>query len=108
MSKNDATTFLRVSQIASHIQRPQITDYPLPHVAATTPNDRLKGKVAILTGCNSHNGIGRATAMIFAAAGAKAVVLCDVSGTNLAKWAEEIGSMYPQTKVGWKQFDASG
>ena len=99
---------MRISQIASHIQSPRITEYPLPHFATTTSNDRLKGKVAILTGCNSHNGIGRASATIFAAAGAKAVVLCDVSGTNLSKWAEEIGSMYPQTKVEWKQFDASG
>ena len=110
MSKKDVgnLALLRVSQIATHAQKPQITEYPLPHYATTTPNDRLKGKVAILTGCNSSIGIGRATATAFAAAGARVVVICDLIGTNLPVWAEQIGKRYPATKVECKQFDASG
>ena len=38
-------------------------------------SDRLKGKIAIVTGANS--GIGRATARLFACEGAK-VVCCDI------------------------------
>ena len=99
---------LRLKQIAAHVRQPQVTDYPVPHYAATTPTIRLKGKVAIITGCNSDRGIGRAAATTFAANGAKAVVICDLDSSNLRTWAEEIGNRYPETTLEWKQFDASG
>lgn len=99
---------LRLKQIAAHVRQPQVTDYPLPHYAATTPTTRLKDKVAIITGCNSDKGIGRATATLFAANGAKAVVICDLESSNLRTWAEDIGKRYPNTQLEWKQFDASG
>jgi short chain dehydrogenase len=98
---------LRLKQIASHIKPPQQTDYPIPHYAFTTSTTRLEGKVAIITGCNSDKGIGRASATIFAANGAKAVILCDLSSSNLETWTKEIGGRYPETSVEWRQFDAS-
>lgn len=99
---------LRLKQISRHIREPLITDYPLPHYASTTPNSRLEGKVAIITGCNSEKGIGRAAATIFAASGAKAVIICDLAASNLGTWAKEIEGHHPKTTVEWRQFDASG
>jgi hypothetical protein len=107
-SKNIDPAQLRLQQIAAHIRQPQNTDYPVPHYAATTPGDRVKDKVAIVTGCNSDKGIGRAAATIFAANGAKAVVICDLEASNLRTWADEISKRYPRTIVEWRQFDASG
>jgi len=98
---------LRLKQIASHIREPQRTDYPVPHYASTAQTTRLKDMVAIITGCNSERGIGRATALTFAANGAKAVVICDLADSNLKTWADEIGKRYPGTSVEWRQFDAS-
>ena len=99
---------LRLKQISAHVRQPQVTDYPIPHYAATTPTARLKDKVAIITGCNSDKGIGRAAATLFAANSAKAIVICDLDSSNLRTWAEEIGKRYPETKLDWRQFDASG
>lgn len=99
---------LRLKQIKAHIQQAKVTDYPVPHYASTESTTRLKGKVAIITGCNSERGIGRATATTFAANGAKAIVIADLASENLKTWAEEIGRRYPGTAVEWKQFDASG
>jgi len=51
--------------------------------------DRLKGKVAIITGAGS--GIGRATAQLFAAEGAK-VACADVNGDAAKETAAQIGA----------------
>ena len=99
---------LRLKQITAHVRQPQKTDYPVPHYAPTESTTRLEDKVAIITGCNSERGIGRAAAITFAANGAKAVVICDMDSSNLRTWAEEIGKRYPETTIEWKQFDASG
>jgi short chain dehydrogenase len=99
---------LRLQQIAGHVVQPKISDYPVPHYSPTTSNTRLRGKVAIITGCNSERGIGRASAIVFAASGAKAVVMADLDSANLAKWAQQIRQRYPSTAVEWRQFDASG
>ena len=82
------STQLRLKQIVAHVRQPQVTDYPIPHYADILPSARLSDKVAVITGCNSDKGIGRATATIFAASGAKAVVICDVDSSNLRTWAE--------------------
>jgi hypothetical protein len=99
---------LRLKQITSHIRKPQQTDYPIPHYASTASTTRLQDKIAIITGCNSERGIGRAAAMAFAASGAKAIVIADLESSNLNTWAEEIRTRYINTTVEWKQFDASG
>lgn len=107
-SKRIDSAQLRLKQLSNHIRTPQKTDYPVLHYASTDSTTRLKDKVAIITGCNSEKGIGRAAATCFAASGAKAIVIADLAMDNLAKWAEEIGKRYPETKVEWKNFDASG
>ena len=107
-SNNRDPAQMRLKQIAAHVRLPLHTDYPVPHYAATPASDRLKEKVAIITGCNSDKGIGRAAATTFAANGAKAIVICDVDDSNLPSWAEEIGKRYPKTTLEWRKFDASG
>ena len=107
MSNTPSPVNLRLEQLSNHL-RPQTTDYPVPHYASTELNTRLKDKVAIITGCNSERGIGRAAAAAFAMSGAKAVIIADLAGENLQTWAEEIGKKYPATEIEWKQFDASG
>ena len=108
MSPASKDAQLRLRQIVTHVRRPQVTDYPVPHYASVTPTTRLKDKVAIITGCNSEKGIGRAAATAFAANGARAVIICDLASSNLRTWADEIGKRYPGTSVEWRQFDASG
>ncbi|MFT7599349.1 MAG: NAD(P)-dependent dehydrogenase (short-subunit alcohol dehydrogenase family) [Acidimicrobiales bacterium] len=51
----------------------------------------LNDKVAIITGAGS--GIGRALAVGFAAAGAKAVVCTDLNGANAAETADLVGDV---------------
>ena len=99
---------LRLKQLVSHVRQPSVTDYPIPYYASTTSSTRLKDKVAIITGCNSDKGIGRASAIAFAASGAKVIVISDLVASNLRTWAEEIGKRYPDTIVEWRQCDASG
>ena len=111
MAPSKATTDmanLRLKQLSNHILTPHKTDYPVLHYASTEPTTRLKDKVAIITGCNSEKGIGRAAATCFAANGAKAVVIADLAKDNLPTWAEELGNRYPETKIEWKDFDAAG
>src|SRR5487761_1790864 len=59
-------------------------------------NDRLQGKVAVITGAAS--GIGRASARRIAAEGAHVVVadVVDDAGTQIA---EEVGGLYVHTDV---------
>lgn len=50
----------------------------------------LKGKIAVVTGVASPRGIGRATARLFAAEGARVAVL-DIDGEGCAALAAELG-----------------
>lgn len=58
----------------------------------------LKGKIAIVTGAAS--GIGRATALRFAAEGAAGVVVADIDAAGLAPVAEAVGGLAVRCDVG--------
>ncbi|PTU23206.1 hypothetical protein P175DRAFT_0454698 [Aspergillus ochraceoroseus IBT 24754] len=75
-------------------------------VAQDSVGPRVKDKVAIITGANSPQGIGRATAHQYAHNGAKAVYLCDYNASHLATHKREMESLYPGVDVHIRQFDA--
>ena len=56
-----------------------------------------KGKVCVVTG--GASGIGEAVARAFAAAGAKGVVVADLSADKLAKVASDINGLAVPTDV---------
>jgi len=77
------------------------------HVAPDSAGPRVKDKVVIVTGANSPNGIGRASAHQFANNGAKAVYICDFSDTHLATHKRELESLYPNVDIHVRSFDAA-
>ncbi len=58
----------------------------------------IKGKVAVITGAAS--GIGRATALKFAAEGAAGIVVADLNETALAQVADQVGGLAVRCDVG--------
>lgn len=52
-------------------------------------------------------GMGRATAHLFAANGAKAVYICDYVNQHLLEHEAEIKSLYPGVEVYARKFDAA-
>ncbi|CAG8177625.1 unnamed protein product [Penicillium salamii] len=77
------------------------------HVAADSAGPRTKDKVVIITGANSPNGIGRATAHQYANNGAKAVYICDFADNHLETHKREMKSLYPNVDVHVRSFDAA-
>lgn len=63
-------------------------------------------KIDILLGTNSALGIGRASAHQFAQNGARAVYLCDFANNLLETHKRELNSLYPNTEIHTRQFDA--
>lgn len=90
----------RLEQITGHLTAVET-------VAGSSVGQRLQGKVAIITGCNSLLGIGRASAHQFAANGARAIYISDYDSSNLAAIASEITAKYPGVDVHVRQFDAA-
>ncbi|KAL5338294.1 hypothetical protein BJX70DRAFT_367183 [Aspergillus crustosus] len=76
-------------------------------VAGDSVGPRVKDKVAIVTGTNSPQGIGRATAHQYAHNGAKAIYLLDYTSTHLSTHAREITSLYPSVQVHTYAIDAA-
>ncbi|KAF1989363.1 3-oxoacyl-reductase [Aulographum hederae CBS 113979] len=76
-------------------------------VAGDSAGPRMKGKVVIVTGANSLQGIGRASAHQYAHNGAKAVFICDYSDNHLETHKRELNSLYPDVDIHPRQFDAS-
>lgn len=75
-------------------------------MAGSSVGKRLQGKVAIITGCNSVLGIGRATAHQFACNGVRALYICDFDGSNLPQLQSELKKSYG-VEVHVQVFDAS-
>lgn len=69
------------------------------HLDKRPRSGRLAGKVAIITGCGSLTGIGRATAMQFAHEGVKHLYVCDIDDENLPSLKDTITRKYPDVKV---------
>lgn len=76
----------RLEQIKSHLDR-------------RLRSGRLAGKVAIVTGCGSLSGIGRASAMQFAHEGVKHIYVCDIVDDNLPALKDALLKKYPDVKV---------
>ncbi|KAJ6024021.1 hypothetical protein N7540_004818 [Penicillium herquei] len=76
------------------------------HIASDSAGPRTKDKVVIVTGANSPNGLGRASAHQYAQNGAKAVYICDYDDSHLATHKREIECLYPDVDVHTRQFDA--
>jgi len=79
----------------------------VPMVAGDSVGPRSTGKVAIITGCNSAIGIGRATALQYARNNLKALFICDISNTNLPALESELNSLAPNVKIHARTFDAA-
>ncbi|KAF8339627.1 uncharacterized protein EI90DRAFT_2907642 [Cantharellus anzutake] len=77
------------------------------HIADTPRANKLKGKVAIITGVGSLKGIGRAAALLFAHQGARHLYLIDYVEDNLPNLKETIESKYSDVKVTTIQADAA-
>ncbi|QUC21926.1 uncharacterized protein UV8b_06167 [Ustilaginoidea virens] len=80
---------------------------PITRIAGNSSGPRVQGKVVIITGANSALGIGRASAHQFAENGARAIYICDESGSNLAAHKKEINAAYPGVDVHCWRFDAA-
>ncbi|ETS63341.1 hypothetical protein PaG_01622 [Moesziomyces aphidis] len=68
------------------------------HLDSRPRSGRLAGKVAIVTGCGSLAGIGRATALQFAHEGVKHIYVCDINDDNLPALKETISQRYPDVQ----------
>src|SRR6476469_6838611 len=81
MQWSDDVCVVAGSESLPRVSRSQVSHPPTtrtgrsPHISTTFSPDAMKGKVALVTGAGS--GIGRASALAFAAAGA-AIVVSDV------------------------------
>jgi NAD(P)-dependent dehydrogenase (short-subunit alcohol dehydrogenase family) len=77
------------------------------HLTNSPRGTRLKDKVCVITGVGSLKGIGRASALLFAHEGARALFLIDFDSTNLPDLKETINKRYPDVKTTTLQGDAA-
>ncbi|PWN50119.1 NAD(P)-binding protein [Violaceomyces palustris] len=77
------------------------------HLDTRPRSGRLAGKVAIVTGCGSLSGIGRATALQFAHEGVKHLYALDINGENLPKFENLVKKRYPDVSVTTLECDAA-
>ncbi|KAJ9667550.1 hypothetical protein H2201_002419 [Coniosporium apollinis] len=102
----------RLQQLSEQLSKPRedpgkFENIPkIARIAGDSAGQRVKGKVVIITGCNSPMGIGRASAHQFAHNGAKAVYLCDFNNEYLEVHKRELNSLYPDVDIHVRQFDA--
>lgn len=77
------------------------------HLAQAPRGVRLKDKVCVVSGVSSLKGIGRATALLYAHEGARALYLLDLDSKNLPELKTTIESTYPGVKVTTVQGDVA-
>merc|ERR1712070_1100903 len=75
----------------------------IPTIAGDSSGQRVKGKVVIVTGCNSPLGIGRASAHLYARNGARAVFICDYKTDHLDVFFANAGISHLPSRI----FEAS-
>lgn len=84
---------------------------PLRQPTPLRPSSRLADKVALITGCASPLGIGRASAHAFASAGPRALIVADLARPaqlhNLRLLAAELRAAYPGVAIAARGFDAA-
>ncbi|WRT70244.1 uncharacterized protein IL334_007239 [Kwoniella shivajii] len=73
----------------------------------TTGNERLKGKVGVITGVGPETGIGTAAAKLFARAGAKHIYMVDYDDQALPALKKWLETTYPSTKITILKADAA-
>lgn len=78
----------------------------IPTIAKDNIGASVTDKVVIITGANSAQGIGRATAHQFARNGAKAIFICDYKTDLLEVHQRELKSLYPDVEVHARKVDA--
>ncbi|OCH86522.1 NAD-P-binding protein [Obba rivulosa] len=77
------------------------------HLETAPRLGRLRGKVCVITGVGSLQGIGRATALTFAHEGSQHLYLIDFDGTNLPDLKDTIAKRYPDVEVTTIEADAA-
>jgi len=77
------------------------------HLASAPRTGRLQGQVAIVTGAGSLQGIGAATAKLFAHEGVQALYCLDFVPAGLKTLKQELNKNYPDVKVTVVQADAA-
>ncbi|KAG6334942.1 hypothetical protein ID866_4140 [Astraeus odoratus] len=87
-------TLTRIAQIQSHLSN-------VPR------GQRLTNKTCIITGVGSLQGIGRASALLFAHEGARHLYLLDFRADNLSELESTIQQLYPDVKTTVIQADAA-
>ncbi|OQO05698.1 hypothetical protein B0A48_09791 [Cryoendolithus antarcticus] len=78
----------------------------IPKIAKDDVGPSVAGKVIIVTGANSPQGIGRATVHQFARNGAKAIYICDYQTDYLDVHKRELKSLYPDVEIHTRKVDA--
>ncbi|KAG9307260.1 hypothetical protein G9A89_017088 [Geosiphon pyriformis] len=97
----------RLNQVANHLSSHR---EPRPSTVGQRHNEnapRLSEKVCIITGAGSEQGIGRATAWIYAKNGPKAIYITDYREDLLPQLAKDIQTEYPEVNVIPLQVDAA-
>jgi NAD(P)-dependent dehydrogenase (short-subunit alcohol dehydrogenase family) len=98
----------RIAQLVSHIST---ADTARQVVAQATSGDgarrSLSGKVTIITGAGSTMGMGRATAIAFAKAGAGVIYVTDLRTELLEPFAAELEKAHPGLTVIPRKVDAA-
>ncbi|TFL03156.1 hypothetical protein BDV98DRAFT_611942 [Pterulicium gracile] len=77
------------------------------HLSGHERGTKLKDKICVITGAGSFQGIGRASALLFAREGARHLYLADLNNENLPGLKKTIRDLYSDVQVTTVQLDAA-